>query len=331
MKPKLLIIELWGLGDIAIGTPFLRAATQHFDVTLLAKPYALDLQRRFWPEIKIIPFVAPWTAFTQKYYLWRWPLPEMFRLCRKLAAEKFDFGFSSRWDPRDHLLLKFAGVKERIGYPRVGSAIFLTRPLRLPPHDAHRYEAWRLGGKALGIELPSRDQLPAPPPRQENTVLLHSGARLPARIWPLENWRNLALRLRAKNYAVQIACDPSQENWWKENGETAVECPRTVTALISLVDRAGVLIGNCSGPGHIAASCGVPTFTIFGPSLIEWWAPLHPYAECVEGLPCPYKPCSDYCRYSKPICIQDLPENVVWPRLEQFVQKRLPVGAALAH
>ena len=46
MKPKLLIVELWGLGDLVIATPLLRAAGERFDVTLLAKPYALDLQRR---------------------------------------------------------------------------------------------------------------------------------------------------------------------------------------------------------------------------------------------------------------------------------------------
>ena len=46
MKPKLLIVELWGLGDLVIATPLLRTAAQRFDITLLAKPYALDLQRR---------------------------------------------------------------------------------------------------------------------------------------------------------------------------------------------------------------------------------------------------------------------------------------------
>jgi hypothetical protein len=37
---------LWSLGDLVIGTPFLRAATERLDVTLLAQPYALDLQSR---------------------------------------------------------------------------------------------------------------------------------------------------------------------------------------------------------------------------------------------------------------------------------------------
>jgi ADP-heptose:LPS heptosyltransferase len=328
LKPKLLIVELWGLGDLVIGTPLLRAAAGRFDVTLMAKPYALDLQPRLWPGVKIYPFNAPWTAFKKKYHFWRWPLLEMLRLRRTLAAERFDFAFSARWDPRDHLLLKMVNAKERIGFPRIGSRIFLTQPLGRPAPEAHRYESWRLAGKALGIDLPPREQLVTAPREHQKTILIHSGARLPARVWPLENWRKLVFHLRQKNYAVQIACDANQENWWKQNGETDVACPRTVTTLFSLVDRAGVLIGNCTGPGHLAAMTGAPTFTIFGPSLTEWFVPLHPQAEWIEGKACPYKPCSDYCRFSRPFCIQDLSEEEVFPRVEQFVRKHIAVNGS---
>lgn len=337
MKPKLLIAELWGLGDLVIATPFLRAAVAQFDVTLLAKPYALDLQPRLWPGIRIVPFNAPWTAFTKKYHFWRWPLLEMFRLQQSLAGEQFDIALSPRrqWflgrlggDPRDLLILKVIRAKERIGFPHLGSTVFLTRSLPLPPPDAHRYESWRIAGKALGIDLPPCEQLIAAPLGNNKTVVIHSGARLPARIWPLENWRKLAAHLRAKNYDVQVVCDSDQEKWWKQNGENNVACPRSVTDLFSLIDRAGVHIGNCSGPGHLAAISGAPTFTVFGPSMKEWFAPLHPQAEWIEGKACPYKPCSDYCRFPKNFCIQDLSEEEVWPHAEKFVQKHIAGAAA---
>ena len=51
-KPKLLVVELWGLGDLVIATPFLQAACEKYAVTLLAKPYALDLRARLWPEVQ---------------------------------------------------------------------------------------------------------------------------------------------------------------------------------------------------------------------------------------------------------------------------------------
>jgi ADP-heptose:LPS heptosyltransferase len=333
-KPKLLVIEVWNLGDLAIATPFLRAASQQFDVTLLAKPYARDMQSRFWPQIKICPFTAPWTGFSQKYHFWRWPMMEMLRIRQTLAAEKFDIGVSAHrarlgGDPRDHFLLKIVGARERIGLPNIGSTIFLTKSLPHPAPESHSYESWRAVGQAIGVELPSSDRLPAPPPRLEKTVLIHSGARHPVRVWPLENYRRLAGKLRALGMEIQIACNPEQESWWKQNGEGNVASPRTVAALIELTDRAGVFIGNDSGPGHIAALCGVPTFTVFGPMISEWFVPLHPSAEYVEGKACPFKPCSDYCRFPKPFCIQDLPEEIVRKRVEQFVLKQLPEEALL--
>ena len=178
----------------------------------------------------------------------------------------------------------------------------------------------------MGLQLPPRDELAPPPAIHGRTILMHTGARLPVRVWPLENWLHLSQRLRQKNYTVQIACDPDQEEWWKKHGESGVRTPSTVTDLIALADRAGALIGNDSGPGHLAALCGVPTFTIFGPQLPEWFAPLHPRAEWIEGKACPYKPCSDYCRFPKPFCIQGLSEEEVSRRVERFLERNLSGG-----
>ena len=325
MKPKLLIVELWGLGDLVIATPLLRAAAERFDVTLLAKPYALDLQRRLWPDVRVVPFVAPWTAFKNKYRLWQWPWREIVRLRHRLAGEDFASGLSARWDPRDHLLLKLAGVRNRIGFPRVGSRIFLTQPLSRPEPEAHRYESWRAVAGALNLELPPREKISIPPAPRRETALIHSGAGQPVRVWPLENYRRLAARLRRENLPVQIACDADQRDWWLRAGEDHVATPATVTELIALTDRAGVFIGNDSGPGHIAAFCGLPTFTFFGPQLPEWFAPLHPAAEWMEGRVCPYMPCSDYCRFPTPHCLWNIREEEVWARVEKFTAKHLLV------
>ena len=326
-KPKLLVLELWGLGDLVIATPFLRAALDHFDIMLLAKPFALDLKPRLWPAISVVPFTAPWTAFKNKYHLWRWPLREMLRLRRNLVREHFEFGLSGRWDPRDHLLLKFFGAQQRLGFPRMGSRYFLTRPLTPPEPEAHRYEHWRIAAESFGIALPSRKQW-APPPLHVGraTVLVHSGARLPARVWPLAHWRSLTERLRTNSFKVQVASDVDQFDWWRQSGETSAVCPRTVTELLSLIDQAGVFIGNCSGPGHLAAISGVPTFTVYGPSLPDWFAPLHPSATGIEGKACPYKPCSDYCRYPVPYCLWNVGEEEVWARVKKFVSAHVPLA-----
>jgi heptosyltransferase-2 len=247
----------------------------------------------------------------------------MFRLGRKIRETGFDVALSARWDPRDHFLLAFAGAKERLGFSRVGSRIFLTKALDRPDAAAHRYESWRALGQAIGIELPARESIVIPRRNGSNAgeVLVHTGAAQPVRVWPLESYRALVARLRQGQCRVRVVCDPEQRNWWLQNGETDVATPRTVSELLGLLDYASVLIGNDSGPGHLAAFTGVPTFTIFGPQLPEWFAPLHPAAKWVDGKACPYKPCSDYCRFPKPVCITGWTEAEVWPRIETFVKQ----------
>ena len=328
-KPRLLVVELWGMGDLVIATPFLRAACEKFSVTLVCKPAWQDLQARFWPAVRVVPFHAPWTAFTGKYRLHQWPWRDCLRLRREIGYGRFNVGLSARWDPRDHFLLALAGAKERLGFPRLGSQMFLTRPLLRPDPAAHRFEYWRVLSQALGIALPPREKiLLSSPISHGNEILIHSGAKQSVRVWPLEHYRQLTARLRQKNYPVQVACDPDQRDWWLNAGENNVRVPQTIIELLATVDRAAVFIGNDSGPGHLAALAGVPTFTLFGPQLPEWFAPLHRDAEWIEGKPCPYKPCSDYCFFSSPHCLQTITEPEVWLRVETFVARAFSTRSA---
>ena len=322
-KPRLLIVELWGLGDLVIGAAFLRAAAEKYEVTIVAKPYAKELQAELWPGVKVLPFVAPWTAFHKKYRILRWPWREMFRIGKIIRASHFDIALSARWDPRDHFLLALAGAKKRLGFPRLGSSLLLTDPLARPDPAAHRYENWRALGKAIGLDLPVEDQIPVRPRSDERNseILIHTGAAQKVRVWPLENYQKLAARLREKHYRVQLSCDADQRDWWLRRGEPDVVTPHTVSELLALLKRSGVFIGNDSGPGHLAACVGVPTFTIFGPQVPEWFVPLHPAASWVGGKACPYKPCSDYCRFAQPVCLTEWTEPEIWSHIQPFISK----------
>jgi heptosyltransferase-2 len=181
-------------------------------------------------------------------------------------------------------------------------------------------------GQALGLEVPAREMLALPQLRHSGEILVHSGAGQPVRVWPLERYHKLVARLRHQNYRVQVACDPDQWDWWIAAGEKNLAAPRTVAELFVLADRAGAFIGNDSGPGHLVAFCGVPTFTLFGPQMPEWFAPLHPGSEWLEGKACPYKPCSDYCRFPTPRCMVNSSEEEVWALVEAFVARTLRVA-----
>src|SRR6202012_1616268 len=98
----------------------------------------------------------------------------------------------------------------------------LTRELKRPSPLAHMSEYWREAGRALGLEVPGRSEIVLPARVSASSGLLPSGARLSARVWPLENFKQIATNLRKKNIPVQIACDPDQCAWWKEQGENFI-------------------------------------------------------------------------------------------------------------
>jgi ADP-heptose:LPS heptosyltransferase len=326
VKPKLLVLELWGIGDLAIATPFLQAASEEFEVTLLAKPFALELKSHFWPKVEVLAFTAPWTRFRGKYRLHTWPWKELNRLRRSLRKGKFDWAVSARWDPRDHLLLGISAAKQRLGFPRLGSQMLLTESLQKPPPISHRYENWRSLAAALNVHLSERPQFHRATNGIGRTIMLHSGAAQPVRVWPLDRFRAVAARLRESGYPVQILCDPNQKDWWLKQGELGVVAPGSLIELLGFLNQAAALIGNDSGPGHLAAISGVPTLTVFGPQLPEWFLPLHPAAEAVNGKPCPYKPCFDSCHFPTPGCILGIHEDEVWLKTKAFAQKHWPIG-----
>lgn len=283
-RPRLLVVELWGLGDLALALPFLQAASTAARVTLLAKPHAAPLLRRFGADVELIPFTAPWTAFSGKYRLHAWPWRELAATISQLRQRRFAAAVSARPDPRDHALLAAANAGLRLGFPRAGSRWLLTDALPPPPRP-HRAEHWRALAGRLGFSLPPL----ATAAKSGNHLVIHTGAGHPVRAWPRERFEALAGALRADGWRVTVLDDSR----------------RDLDALLDTLAGADRFIGNDSGPGHLAAQLGVPTFTIFGPQLPELFAPQHPAAAWLEGAPCPHKPCFDACRFASPHCLHE--------------------------
>lgn len=324
MKPKLLVVQLWGMGDLAITAPFLNVASNKYDITLLAKPHAVALKKQFWPTLETVLFNAPWTKFHGKYNILRWPWRHLGYIILSLRKQKFDYAVSGRLDPRDHLLMWVIGAKKRVGFPHLGSNLFLTTNLHQKHTLQHRYDDWRQLGEAIDVSLPLMQELTFLSHANQKRVLIHTGAAQPTRVYPLEHYQEIACRLSEKNIPVQIVCDHNQVEFWQNYSIWQVIVPTNLDSFFELLSNSCLFIGNDSGPGHLAAIAGVPTFTIFGPQRHDWFRPIHPFSDYVAGKDCPYKPCFDYCRFDKPKCIHEIDVEYVWHRIEQFVNKRYP-------
>ena len=296
---RLLAAELWGLGDLALALPFLREASRHARVTLLAKPHAAPLLRRFAPEVALCPLHAPWTAFRGKYRLHRWPWRELQHTLRTLRAARFDLAASARTDPREHALLRLAGPQRLVGFPRLGSGLLLSTALP-PPADPHRRAHWEILARVCGWEIPPTV---AKPPGGKSMVI-HTGAAQPTRRWPRDRYEEIATRLRGLGWQITLLDDRLND----------------LDQLLDTLAAADRFIGNDSGPGHLAALLGVPTFTLFGPALSAEFAPVHPAAAWIDGTPCRFKPCHDDCHFAQPHCLMERSVDEVWAAVQRWLK-----------
>lgn len=322
-RPALLVAEFRGMGDIAILIPFLRAALTHYDVTLLATPNAAGLLRRFAPEVELIPCVAPWALFSGGRNLPRWPWRTLLRVLRELRFRRFAAAVSIWPLASDHLFLRLARPGRLLGYGRRGAGWLLDENLANGSH-VHRPEAWRRLAARLSLPPVPAASPRLQPPASARRVVLHSGASQALRIWPLARYAELLRRLRAQGWDPVVLCDRAQLADWHGLGEPLARTANGMDELVDVIAGGAAFLGNDSGPGHIAALCGVATFTIFGPQVPELFAPGHPQAAWIEGRPCPYKPCFDHCRYAEPHCLTGIEVDAVWPKLEQWLASMKP-------
>lgn len=318
VKPALLVAELRGMGDLAILMPFLQAAVKRYDVTLLAVPNAAGLVRRFAPEVELVPCVAPWALFSGGWNLPRWPWRRLLGVLQVLRARHFAAAVSVWPLASDHLFLRLVHPQKLISYGQRGAGWLLDCNLRAEEHT-HRPEAWRRIARELGLPaLPSAQ--PRLRPASPRRIILHSGASQRLRVWPLERYAALLPELRARGWSPVMLCDAWQIPVWQNLGESTARQPQDMDDLVETIASGAAFLGNDSGPGHLAALCGVPTFTLFGPQVPELFAPGHPQAGWMEGGPCPYKPCFDRCRFAEPHCLTSITAAAVWPQLDHWLQ-----------
>lgn len=125
--------------------------------------------------------------------------------------------------------------------------------------------AWRHFLGALPRDWPVPEpglRLRAHPDRLDHPIVLAPGASDPGRSWPLPEWLRLAEALRPQALVV-IVGGPSEP--WAEYRPDLPE-------LIRLAAGAGAWLGPDSGPTHVAARMGAPTFVMFR-ATDPGWAP----------------------------------------------------------
>ena len=164
----------------------------------------------------------------------------------------------------------------------------VSGPYRL---DAYEMESFADLVEVLGVPRPSPGGVflapPSSPLRKEapeapssplkRHVAVFPGGTHPAKCWPLKKYRKVVEDLLRKDFGVLVLGGESEKNLAAELcAGLAVENLTGRTTLGELVDifhRVGLLVSGDSGLLHLAALCGCPTVSLFGPSSPLKWAP----------------------------------------------------------
>ncbi len=93
-------------------------------------------------------------------------------------------------------------------------------------------------------------------------VVVHSTSGKEERNWPKEKFVKLALHIQQRGYEVVFLSGAQDDDFWRQLGFGVAASP-TLDSLAAFLYESGYLIGNDSGPGHLASALAVPTLTLF--------------------------------------------------------------------
>src|SRR5258706_1993509 len=147
---RILVVELWRLGDLVLVTPALQSLRERFPsarISLLASPESVSLLSGQDVVDEILPFAAPWIEHGYRFQ--RWPWRALWRDVRRLRRLRFDVAVDLRGDFRDNLLMWLTGAMRRIGFAFAGGGSLLTQIV--PDHpDCHQADQALDAVPALG-------------------------------------------------------------------------------------------------------------------------------------------------------------------------------------
>jgi heptosyltransferase-2 len=329
---RILVSELWHIGDVVIAMPFLAALRELYPtatITLLSKSHARDTLANTGLVDKVVAFDFPWTFLDEDR---RPTIGELLRIpsvVKQLRADKYDLAFDCSRDGRNHLLMYLSGAARRIGFGFGGGEYLLTDVVPVGSLDLHRTSDWLrllepLGGSAgsgeprLAVSEPERQWAreflrTAGRAEGEMLVAIHPGGSSRLKRWSLEHFELLA-RIAAEEGGARVLwiVDPAGTGAESKLPAGSIVARASLRELIALLSHTQLLVSNDGGPMHLAAALGIPTFAVYSWGKPEWWKPYstarHSWVQR-DDITC--RPCAGHCIFSEPICLTGLSEQQV--------------------
>jgi len=354
---RILIANPFGIGDILFTRPLVCALRQIFPkawMVFLCNRRVASLLT-CWPELNRVE------VFEKDEFRMAWQqsrvmaIRSLRRWIGRLRSERFDILIDLSLSWQYGLAGWLCGIPKRVGFNHKGRGRFLTHTLPLEgfherPVADHILDLLPL----MGLERLRLDDeallLPAHPLPQLESQLKHLGilgSPIPSvglvpgggiswgpwaryKQWPPDRFIELARQIQARWGArIVLLGDQSEEPLCREigahlEGPSAWMAPAPSLALMAEVfRRCRLVIGNDSGPIHLAEMVGTPTVSIFGPVDPGVYGPLVQRAihrVVVKGLAC--RPCYRAFRFPPcpwdNACLRQLPVERVMEAVESI-------------
>lgn len=270
---KIAVFRLDELGDFFLFLPCaagLRRAFPEAHFTLIGNAVWMELAR------SLLDFDAYIPVQTREFHTDRTYRSE---LLNTLRNEHFDQTFNpriSRYLFLDDLMqlacraprnAAFAYSRQQAYHRKIGILQKLVNHLPhflLVPHRrVHELENLNafLAAAVPGAAPSSRYRKPVPPRRERPYVLLAPEAGKAFRTWPLDNFLFVGRHIAVQTGLECILCGSVPG----ENGRlTDLRGKTSLPKLASLIAGAQLVIGNDSGPVHMAAILGIPSIVLVG-------------------------------------------------------------------
>ena len=242
MMEKLLVRMPNWLGDSVMSVAALRPLSRRYELYLLGKPWLGEL---FYGE-----------EFFKGIYPYRFlftctPIKNLGLLLTNSFSSALNF--------------LLCGVRERIGYQKDGRGFLLTQKIKwTKEHQVLRYT--RLAEFLLKESINPEVKLKPPVQEKEIDVVLVPGGSKSSRRWPASHFRRLGKMFREKRLSVLYVGSEKEKELLQQASDNLPFSTPDMLGLKEILARARLVLGNDTGPMHLADAMGTRVLVIFGPA-----------------------------------------------------------------
>ncbi len=296
---KILIVNPLGIGDVIFSTPLIEILKKNFP----GGSIGFVCNKRAYEMLRTNPYLGKIFVYEKDDFVDAWKrsktgcMKDIVSFLRSIRNEKFDVSIDMSLGYKYSMLLKFLGVKRRLGFDYRKRGFFLTDRIEIDGFDRKHVVEYHLGFlKFLDIDRTKYDV--APKIYLNGTCAEwaakflegHGVARgdlvigvLPGcgaswgrdaeyRRWDRKGFAQVADRLIDKYGAKVILfgdskdADACEEARALMRNKVIMSCGKTsFDEFLHLLIRCALVLTNDGGPLHIAAGLDVRTVSLFGP------------------------------------------------------------------